>query len=209
VSDIAQTGETVPLRVFALSLDGGAATGKTDLFVRVQRSDDLWLDFADAVFKASGWTTRDASLTEVDASLAAGVYELAAGIVTTGALADDTLTVYPLQTPGSDVATIAPGEVRLGRWVDDISPASAIAIAVLDEDVTGRVAAPNSLGRVADLQNKMLRGRLRTNPILGQLELYDPADDGVLLTWPLTDFGGGSIANVASAPFDRAKAVET
>lgn len=80
---------------------------------------------------------------------------------------------------------------------------------VLNEDVTGREASPDSLGRVIDLFNKLTRGRIRTNPTLNQLELYDPADDTLLLTWPLTDFGGEPISNVVGAPFDRAKAVET
>lgn len=81
--------------------------------------------------------------------------------------------------------------------------------AIWDEDVTGREASPNTAARIVDMQNKLMRGRLRTNPAANQLELYDPVDDTVLLTWPLTDFAGNPIANAIGAPFDRAKAVET
>jgi hypothetical protein len=81
--------------------------------------------------------------------------------------------------------------------------------AIWNEDVTGREASPNSAARIQDMTNKLMRGRIRTNPTEGRLELYDPVDDTLLLAWDLTDFGGNPISNVVGAPFDRIKATET
>lgn len=117
-----QTGTTEPVQVYVTDRAGDALTGKTDLFVRVRReSDGLFLDFDDWTFKAAAWTERDRGLTEVDASLVPGLYELPSGIETgsfTNANADDNLVIYPVQTPGTDAVLPSPGEMKIGQFVD-------------------------------------------------------------------------------------------
>lgn len=117
-----QTGTVEPVEVYATDRSGDPITGKTDLFVRVRRqSDGLYLDFDDDTFKASGWTERDRSLTEIDATLAPGLYELPGGIDTgafTNATDDDNLVIISLQTPGTDAVLPAPGEMKVGQYVD-------------------------------------------------------------------------------------------
>jgi len=60
---------------------GGGVTGLTvTIAVRDAQTDGSWLDFNDDTFKTAGWTTRQASLAEVDSSNAPGAYRLTAGL---------------------------------------------------------------------------------------------------------------------------------
>ncbi len=119
-----QTGAVEPIQVYIVDAAGQSLTGLTDLYVRVRRfSDGFYLDWNDDTFKSSGWTTLDQLLSEVDATNLPGVYEVSGGFDTsaiTNPSADDTYTVYPLQTPGTNAKVPSPAEIKMGRWVDDV-----------------------------------------------------------------------------------------
>lgn len=57
--------------------DGTGITGEgANLEVKVKRdSDDYFYDFDDSTFKASGWTTISAAMSEVNATVVPGEYE--------------------------------------------------------------------------------------------------------------------------------------
>lgn len=80
-------GTVEPLWAYAQKAsDGTALTGSSNLRIQIQRTaDGYFLDFNDGVFKNSGWTTRQATLTEVSSTNAPGQYKYdTAGIDTTG-----------------------------------------------------------------------------------------------------------------------------
>lgn len=55
---------------------GTGITGSSDLKVKIKRdSDDYFYDFDDNTFKASGWTTINSAMSEVNASVVPGEYE--------------------------------------------------------------------------------------------------------------------------------------
>ena len=65
---------------FTLNKDGGVTGATIVVAVRDGPTSNSWLDFADLTFKTVGWTTRQATLAEVSAANAPGVYELAGGL---------------------------------------------------------------------------------------------------------------------------------
>jgi hypothetical protein len=98
-------------------------TGLTDVLVTVRRrSDGFYLDWSDITFKASGWTTQSAGMTEVGTT---GQYErlLALASVTNLAAND----VY-IVTINSDTSNLCPqvGEIKAGDWVTNIAAISEL-----------------------------------------------------------------------------------
>ncbi len=122
-----QTGGVLPIAILAVTKSGAPLTGATDLFIRVfRRSDNFFIDWADNTFKASGHTTINQILAEVDATNAAGVYEFAGDWDTStivSPVADDSYVIYPLQTPGTNAVLPGPADVLTGEFVDDIDAA--------------------------------------------------------------------------------------
>lgn len=119
-----QTGDTEPIYVEFRDITGAQLTGATDLFVRLFRdSDGQFFDWADLTFKASGHTTIDRGLTEVNATNAPGLYQVTGGFDTstiTNITADDTYLVVPLQTPGTNAVLPEPSELKVGQWLDGV-----------------------------------------------------------------------------------------
>jgi hypothetical protein len=119
-----QTGDTEPLQVYVVDDSALPLTGLTDLFVRIRReSDGAFFDWDDSTFKAAAWTEQDRVLVELDATYAPGLYEVSGGFdtsVITNLVADDTYQVIPLQTPGTNARLPAPGEIKVGQWVDNV-----------------------------------------------------------------------------------------
>ncbi len=116
------TGFSELVEVYATDTSGLALTGLTDLFLRIRRrSDGLYLDWADDTFKSSGWTTLNGALTEVDVTNAAGLYSRVfdTSLIVSKAL-DDTYTVIPIQTPGTDARLTDPMQIKEGSFIDDI-----------------------------------------------------------------------------------------
>lgn len=133
------TGGTEPLAVY----EGLGTTGLGDLFVRVQRYSDSWfLDWADMTFKASGWTTLDKPLTEVDAVNAPGLYRVTGGLDTsaiTNHTVGDTFVVTPRQSPPGSAVLPAPSELRIGQWVDAVAAGIHFAVAYDDTAAAERI----------------------------------------------------------------------
>lgn len=123
-----ETGDTEPIEVLAVDASGDPLAGLTDVFIHIRRrSDNFFFDWNDDTFKTIGSVvTRDQVLSEIDATNAAGQYELASaghpnGFDTsaiTNATADDTYAVTPLQSPGTNATLPPPGEIKEGQWVD-------------------------------------------------------------------------------------------
>jgi hypothetical protein len=92
-----------PLRLTVNGSTGGV-TGLT-VVVAVRRGSD-YLDFADGTFKASGWTTRQAAMTEVSAANSPGRYERDFDIASSGVVVGDSLNIeYQItDAPTSDVS---------------------------------------------------------------------------------------------------------
>lgn len=100
-------------RVPALNSSGAPLTGYTSLRVYISRDDDYQYDFADATFKASGWTTRQATMTEVSATNAPGWYKYGAGFDTTG-LADGRYILTYVDAGSSAYGLPAIEDVQIG-----------------------------------------------------------------------------------------------
>lgn len=148
-----RTGDTEPIRVFAVDGNSAPLTGLTDLYVRIERDSDGFLfDWGDSTFKASGWTTLNKLLTELDATNLAGMYEVVGGFDTSAILnptADDTYTVYPLQTPGVNARLPAPASFAVGRWVDTIATNLDAAVSTRHLQGSGVVLLPDSVNASA------------------------------------------------------------
>lgn len=106
---------------------GEPLTGATGVLVRVRRdSDGQYFDWDDATYKASGWTTRDATATELDASSAPGLYGVAGGYPTptvTNSVPDDRYLVIPCNSGAADTEDAVlppPAEFRVGFWADAV-----------------------------------------------------------------------------------------
>lgn len=134
-----RAGDTEPIEVLALQSDGTALTGSTNLRVDIRRdSDGKFLDFADLTFKTSGWTTRQATLTEVSSSLAPGAYRTT--VDTTGWAAGD-YVVTAREVTTSLAANMPAGDTfRVGGSIANISSRLPTAL------VGGRIDA--SVGAV-------------------------------------------------------------
>jgi hypothetical protein len=109
-----QNGQTERIEVLALDAAGNPITGLSDVLLTIRRiSDDYYLDFNDNTFKASGWTTRQKVMTELDATNDAGIYYYD---FDTSGFSDDT---YQLRA-SSATATNDPwaGELRVGGYIN-------------------------------------------------------------------------------------------
>jgi hypothetical protein len=147
-----QTGSIEPIEAWIAGDTGAPLTGLTDCYVRLRRlSDGRYLDWSDMTFKASGWVVLSKILTELDATRAPGMYSVVGGLDTgavTNHVNNDTYTVYPLQDPGNTAVLPAPGEILVGRWLDDIDATmSTLAL-------ESTVGALNNLSS-ADVQTAM------------------------------------------------------
>jgi len=107
-----------------LALDGSLApiTGSLTILLSIRRkSDDYFLDFNDDTFKASGWTTREVAMTQVDATNAAGeyAYDWDTSAVTNEA-ADDLYVFRARDSAAAAKNLPTVGEILADGWVKDI-----------------------------------------------------------------------------------------
>lgn len=130
-----QTGATERIEFAAEDGAGDPLTGKTDIVLSIRRvSDGQFFDFADLTFKAAGWTTRQQTLAEVDATNAAGDYYYDFDTATiTNPTADDTYMLRAEQSPKTDCANSPfTDELKVGQYVDDIDASIAAVKAKTD-----------------------------------------------------------------------------
>jgi len=189
-----RTGSTEPIQIYATLASGNPATGLTDLYVRVRRySDGFYLDWNDMTFKSAGWTTLNKILTELDATNAAGLYAVTGGLNTgaiTNPATDDTYSIIPLQTPGTTARLPVPGELRIGRWVDQMNsmfgklPTNYIMGSSTQADKDDEIDA--ILTDTSDMQPRVvaieidtdeMQGKLPTNNIMGSSVKTDKDDE--------------------------------
>lgn len=185
MSNRIQTGAVEPIQVYVIDRSGNPLTGATDLFVRVRRgSDGDMLDWDNMTFDPTAWTRLDEPLVEVDVATVPGVYEVTGGL-DTGAItnpnADDDLLVTPLQDPGTDAVLPAPGELRIGQWVDDL-----VAAFVLAQKL-----------------DKVDSGRWKIDTVTHQMTYYDTDGTTPLLTFDLKNAAGNPSSSVV---FERVPA---
>lgn len=139
-----KAGKVEPVEVYARAAAGGALTGSTNLRVQVRRqSNGHFFDFNDSTFKASGWTTKQATLTEVSSTDEPGWYSLSGGLDTSG-WADGSYLVTTLEVSTTLVANgpqFATGEIRVGGSIENLDSRLPAAL------VSGRMDA--SAGAVA------------------------------------------------------------
>ena len=114
--NIIQNGQTERILITALDENGDFITGLSDVLVEIQRtSDNYYLDFNDNTFKASGWTTRQETMTELYYSYSPGSYYY--DFDTTGFSDDE----YFIRVT-SATAENSPyeGYLKVGGYVDNI-----------------------------------------------------------------------------------------
>ena len=104
---IVYLGYSLTLELMLQSSSGTGSTGQAPTVAFRRVSDGYYLDFTGLTFKASGWTTRQQTLTEVSSTNAPGLYQYVLGSTVVG-------------TEGDYVAeysnTGAPAGVTLELW---------------------------------------------------------------------------------------------
>ncbi len=132
-----QTGRTEEIRLDVRDLAGDPVLGATGVLIRIQRaSDGQFFDFDDSTFKAAAWTERDTALTQVDAVLLAGIYELPGGFdsaTVTNISKDDTYIVFPVKGAAvdtEDAVMPAPGEFKVGFFADSVGLTATVSATI-------------------------------------------------------------------------------
>jgi hypothetical protein len=112
-----QNGQIERIETLIVDNSGEPVTGLSNVLLTIRRvSDDYWLDFNDNTFKASGWTTRQKVMAELDATNDAGVYYYD---FDTSGFPDDTYQMRVECVSGDNVPQT--GELKTGGYVDNIS----------------------------------------------------------------------------------------
>jgi len=172
-----KTGAVEPITIYIVGVNGQPLTGLTDIVIRVRRfSDSLFLDFADDTFKAVPGTINSATLSEVDATNAPGLYELGGGLdlsVFTNTTPDDAYAIIPVQTTGTNARLPAPGEIKEGQLADDIDD-----ILTDTNEMQGKLPTNNIMGSSVktDKDDEIDAILADTSAIDGRLPA-DPASD--------------------------------
>lgn len=188
-----QTGDTEPILFLVLQPNGQAATGLTTIRLRIQRlSDSLLFDFADSTFKAVGHTTLDATMTELDATNAPGIYILVGGFDTnaiTNASTDDSYLLIPKQTIGNNVLPF-PSTLDVGQWADDIGKIDDFPTTIPGAAATGSLLdrlANKDGSKTYDQSNDSLEAisdKLDTHLGAGARQITIHVQDGAALDIP-------------------------
>jgi len=154
-----QSGDTEQFYYKIFDQDGAPLTGVTGLKLRISRvSDDYILDWNDDTFKASGWTTIEQTLSEVDTTNLPGLYKLSGGLDTsaiTNMASEDTLLAHVEEDPATNLIIANTIELNVGNWADDIA-----SILVDTADMQPRVVA-------IETDTNEIQGKLPANYIMG------------------------------------------
>lgn len=168
----------------------GGLTGQT-VTVAIRRcSDGYYLDWNDGTYKASGWTTKQGSLTEIGG----GTYQRAWSV---GALSAGAQYVAEFTCSGVTAQAVP---------IKIVASVSNVPGAVWDETASSHVTA-GSLGELLSKLRKIHTNRVvetAGNP--GTVVVYD--DDGTTpyLTYQVTDSSGGAVTAQTGAPARRTAA---
>lgn len=107
---------TESIQSLFLDENGATVTGASPVITIRRLSDDYFFDFNDSTFKASGWTTREGTMIEVDATNDAGVYSY--DFNTAGLSADKYYIRTHLSTAANSPQT---NELVVGSFYDDVA----------------------------------------------------------------------------------------
>lgn len=119
----AKIGDIVPLQILVVDRNGSVLTGGVTFVVDIRRvSDNAFWDFSSNSFKTSGWTTRQATLTEISSTNAPGWYYYSSGWPTTSQNNDFYYITF------SDTGTTAGNlpasdDVQIAAWVSNLDVA--------------------------------------------------------------------------------------
>ena len=159
-NELVQSNETERVYATALDADGDPVTSLTDVLIEIRRvSDGQYYDFNDNTFKASGWTTRQQQMSELDVTNSAGVYYY--DFNTTGLSADK----YFIRVSSATAENMpAEGHLTVGGYVDSI-----------DTTISSRAPENEYDTELATLQSDVTDIKAKTDTI-------DWSDIGTILT---------------------------
>lgn len=131
------TNATFVVSALILAASGSGLTGQAaniQLWIR-RTSDGFYLDFADYVFKASGWTTRLQPMTEASATNAPGLYTYPFDTsLIFEPVRDDTYQLFVDQYNANNAANVPQfEEVLMGRHLDVIVANLDVAVSTRAE----------------------------------------------------------------------------
>jgi len=170
-----------PIEVLALDGSLSPVTGSSTILLSIRRkSDDYFLDFNDDTFKASGWTTREVAMTEVDATNAAGEYAYDWDTSSVTNEADDDLYVFRARDSAAAAKNLPTvGEIWADGWVKDL----------LDEHTETQSRLPATLNG----------GRMRSHV---EAMATDVLDAAALATDAVTEIQNGLATSVELAALE-------
>lgn len=106
-----------------------------------------WYDFDDDTFKASGWTTRQQAMAELDATYSPGVYHyLWDTSAITNENADDTYNYQVEETSLQARNVPQEGQLDVGQWPDELDVAVSTRSSHTPADVDTTLTASHGAG---------------------------------------------------------------
>jgi hypothetical protein len=214
-----QTGATESIQAAILDENNLAITGLSDIVVSIRRiSDDFFYDFSDDTFKTSGWTTKEQTLSEVDATDAPGEYAYSWDTsAITNETANDTYVIKVEQSP-LDAARNVPqyGEIKAGQYVDYIdasingvpaatdttlssahgsgswegTPSAAEMAAAVWNALHDSYEAADSMGYVMKLIRALVTSEMEQDPTANQWKIKDPDTGADWITFDTVNADG-------------------
>lgn len=213
-TEYVKAGDTVPLETPPLYTSAGAAvTGSSNIRVDIRRdTDGYFLDFNDSTFKASGWTTRQATPSEVSSTNAPGAYRTT--VDTTGWSAGHYVVRFSEVTTTSASNLPATGTLVVGGvHVASLAASSITATAIATDAIGAAQIAADAIGsselaasaanEIADaLLDRALSGHTTTGTAGEALSRLDAAVSTRLATSGYT--APPTVGDIADAVFDEA-----
>lgn len=144
---VIEKGEVESINAYVVDSIGSPLPGKTDLYVRVRRTNGDLLDWNDMSFKPSAWVLLDQSLAEADAIETPGIYELVGGFnsaAIAGLSETEDLLFIITQAPGVDAVLPNPVELQVRPGAGSLTPDN-IASAVWEAQQSAYLT-PGSMG---------------------------------------------------------------
>jgi len=216
-------GDTqVPLTA-TINGNSGGVTGQTVVAAIRRPSDGFWLDFNDNTFKNSGWTTRQITCGEVDASNAPGVYEYLWD--SSSAVMSPVALVVEFDVSGTTDVNVSEALNFVAKVEDDVWDAlrvdhtvlnsfgeemldsSSIDTALNNATINGN-SDFNTLGGAINLLRKAATNRrVLVEGDTNNFTLYDDDDVTPIIIQDIQDKNNGVIVADAGSPMYRSKAV--
>ncbi len=190
-----KAGDTVPLETQPLYTSAGAAvTGSTNIRVDIRRDDGLFFDFADSTFKSSGWTTRQATATEVSSTNAPGSYRTT--VDTTGWSAGHYVVRFSEVSTTNASNLPATGTLVVGGiHVASLAASSIAAAAIASDAITSAKIADGAITAAKLADNAITSAKIAADAI-GASQI---AADAI----GASELAAGAANKIADAQLDR------